>query len=229
MMNDFMLRSEVDAMSTEEQDAVFDRVMNGLVKVVDELPNTIPDPEFCSTANTLMRDDRAAERAEAYAKAAENLSVADMSKLSGAPAAMFCIVEGKPYIKSAGLMYIADKKGVRSIETEVVETEGGYMATAKVYPNWSREDIEIIKAAHDLPADVQRDLISQIGRPFIGVGTATLANTNGKTSKYLREMAITRAVNSALRLYTAYGFCTVEELKDYVPSEDEDFAASRRV
>jgi hypothetical protein len=107
----------------------------------------------------------------------------------------------KPYVLKAGLLFLAKKLGVREIKVKPV--------------HWSFQ-----KAKDDPLAGVavaEATVILSDGTVFSDFGVASTENTNKMIHTNLDHMASTRASNRALRLATACGMCSVEELPDAPP------------
>jgi len=127
------------------------------------------------------------------------------------------LLGGKPYISQGGLLEIGHKKGIRALTIEKVEDiGGGKLAVAHLYPPYTDNEMHILEMTANLAPEVQKDALQNLFKPFVGIATATPKNIQmAPMREYLTEMACTRAVNRALRLYTAFGFVSAEELSDY--------------
>ena len=140
-----------------------------------------------------------------------------MAKLNGIPEELadmyFAIIDGALYIKNPGLLYMASKKGYAKIEsTSQSDGKGGYVALAKVYP---KIPIDFIKAIASLSPDLQVRLLDEQYGPTVEKGSANKDNVkNTRMHPFFEELARTRAVDRALRLYTGYGGTSYEELPD---------------
>ena len=140
-----------------------------------------------------------------------------MAKLNGIPQELadmyFAIIDGALYIKNPGLLYMASKKGYAKIEsTSQSDGKGGYVALAKVYP---KIPIDFIKAIASLSPDLQVRLLDEQYGPTVEKGSANKDNVkNTRMHPFFEELARTRAVDRALRLYTGYGGTSYEELPD---------------
>jgi hypothetical protein len=124
----------------------------------------------------------------------------------------FTILEGSLYIKQPGLLYMASKKGYARIDvsSEYDEETKGYKAVAKVYPIIPKE---VIVALGNLSEKMQEKIINDYYGPIPGNGRAARDNVKMSTMMpFLRELAETRAINRALRLYTGYGGTSFEEM-----------------
>ncbi len=126
----------------------------------------------------------------------------------------FMLIDQQLYIKHPGLLYIASKIGYQRIEVESHynrETET-WEATAKIYP---KIPSKILNTLNSIP-EPQRDVVLKYYlSPTVANGTANKENVkNTRMHAFLKEMAETRAINRALRLYTGYGGTSFEELPD---------------
>lgn len=157
------------------------------------------------------------------------LDIADVAKVTGIPRGFIMLMgepgKQRPFVLGEGLLYKGEKKGYRSIQidlTPVTDSQGqiiGYQAKATLWPKFTNDDFEVIK---HLPQDpsTARLIIEELSRPFIEIGSATVDNIKMKTMiPYARELASTRARNRVLRLFTACGLTSVEELDDAVVEE----------
>ena len=146
-----------------------------------------------------------------------------MAKLNGIPEELadmyFAIIDGALYIKNPGLLYMASKKGYAKIETiSEPDGKGGFIATAKVYP---KIPVDFVRAIASLSQDIQTRLLDDQYGPTVEKGSANRDNVkNSRMHPYLEELARTRAVDRALRLYTGYGGTSYEELPDAEISGD---------
>ena len=96
-------------------------------------------------------------------------------------------LQGKEFILYAGLLALAHKHGLKSIETNMV--------------GWDVVDGFVFKATVE----------GERGR-FSAYGDATKSNVGKMIVPHILRMADTRAVARALRSYTAVGMCSLEEL-----------------
>ena len=96
-------------------------------------------------------------------------------------------LQGKEVILYAGLLALAHKHGLKSIETNMV--------------GWDVVDGFVFKATVE----------GERGR-FSAYGDATKSNVGKMIVPHILRMAETRAVARALRSYTAVGMCSLEEL-----------------
>lgn len=131
--------------------------------------------------------------------------------------------EQRAFITQAGLLLKAERKGgyramYSEITGEVVENGKviGYEATGYIFPHISSKEVEIIELLPALALEVQTAILGQLFKPFKAVATATTKNVKMVSMHtYLKELACTRALNRALRLYTACGFTSLEEMPEY--------------
>jgi len=102
-------------------------------------------------------------------------------------------IEGKKFALYAGLLDLAHRKGLTSMEVEILQyptKENGYMAIVKAYAE------------------------SKLGETFSDLGDANPENCNFKVAKHLLRMASTRAKARCLRDFTNVGITALEELGD---------------
>ena len=97
-------------------------------------------------------------------------------------------INGKPFIKSGGLLMLAHENGLQSIETEVITFDGTEMHATMV-------------------ARVKGERGT-----FTGHGDAMPYNLTKMMRVSFFRMCETRAVNRALRYYLGIGLCSVDEL-----------------
>jgi len=114
-----------------------------------------------------------------------------------------------PYITSSGLQF-------KMLQTY----KAGKFAVQALMP--SPEEYALLRRMmglkDDEPLVVMRGEVWVAGfeRPFVDYGTATPRNLKGfiRFSDYPLEMATRRATNRAMRLATATGICSVDEIKE---------------
>ena len=117
-------------------------------------------------------------------------------------------IQNDPYITSAGLQY-------KMLQTY----KAGKFAVQAVIP--SKEEYALLRRMMGLkdeePLVVMRGevWVDGLARPFVDYGTTTPKNLKGfvRFSDYPLEMATRRATNRAMRLATATGMCSVDELQ----------------
>jgi len=118
-------------------------------------------------------------------------------------------IQNEPYITSSGLQY-------KMLQTYKV----GKFAVQSIMP--SKEEYALLRRMMGLkdedPLVVMRGEVWVEGfeRPFVDYGTTTPKNLKGfvRFSDYPLEMATRRATNRAMRLATATGMCSVDEIKE---------------
>lgn len=140
--------------------------------------------------------------------------LAKMNNIPPELADMFFMLLGESlYIKQPGLLYMASKKGYARINVVSADDgKGGYTAEAKIYP---LIPIDVIKSLGNLTPEMQNRIIDDYYGPTIGHGKANKENVKmAQMYPYFKELAETRAVNRALRLYTGYGGTSYEEMPE---------------
>jgi len=148
----------------------------------------------------------------------EAFTVRDLSEQLGIPPGFVLEMNGKPYVTKEGLLLQARRIGYASIEADVAPVDGdptkGWEAEGKIFRMLTREEMDMLsKLANDKEAflTAYRDL----RRPTRAHATATKENVQMSTlHSRMRELAETRAINRALRLYTGCGLATPEEAVD---------------
>ena len=118
-------------------------------------------------------------------------------------------IQNEPYITSSGLQY-------KMLQTY----KAGKFAVQSIMP--SKEEYALLRSMMGLkdeePLVVMRGEVWVEGfeRPFVDYGTTTPKNLRGfvRFSDYPLEMATRRATNRAMRLATATGMCSVDEIKE---------------
>jgi hypothetical protein len=110
-------------------------------------------------------------------------------------------IHGKPYVTKAGLIFIAKKLGLKSIESEPVQ--------------WSHD-------SRELRAIFKAKVTFDDGSFFEGYGLADKENVKAKQFlPHLDHLAETRAVCRALRNATASGLVAIEEMPEPTTRETE--------
>ena len=163
-------------------------------------------------------------------KAFSALDLAEVTKVTGIPRGFIMLMgepgKERPFVLGEGLLYKGERKGYRSIQIEIEELgdakgQPGFKAKATLWPKLRREDYEVLKHLPQDPATAKL-VLEELSRPFIDYGTATADNVKMKTMMpYLRELASTRARNRVLRLFTACGLTSYEELAEAEVVEPE--------
>lgn len=190
----------ISELSKEEASAIID----GLLKGSQIAP--VAQASKPSEKKTEMKTEKASSRPEM------------MARMNGIPPELadmfFMIIDGSLYIKSPGLLYMAQKKGYSKIDvhSEYNEDRQEWTAQASVYPRINDRALELLSK---MPVEALEGLIHDYYGPTTGYGRANKENVkNARMHPFLKEMAETRAVNRALRLYTGYGGTSYEELPD---------------
>ena len=98
-------------------------------------------------------------------------------------------LQGKEFILYAGLLALAHKHGLQSIDTEMVQP-----------------------ALNDVGMYIFRAKVSGERGTYTAYGDASTGNVGKMIVPHILRMAETRAVARALRSYTAVGMCSLEEL-----------------
>lgn len=156
------------------------------------------------------------------AKSEGTWTVRDLSEKLGIPPGFILTINGKPYVTKEGLLQKARLIGFDSIRAELEELrdEGGrtvgWAATAEVTRSLSKDEFALLSS---MTSHVDKDTFLQVYRDLhkatVAHGTATRENVaNPAMGKWMRELAETRAINRALRLFTGCGLVTPEELED---------------
>ena len=114
--------------------------------------------------------------------------------------------QGKQYVLFAGLLDEAHSRGLRSIDTELVQV-----------PDDSNGNVAIVKATAEMDDE----------RRFSGIGDASPENVGRNIVPHLIRMAETRAKARALRDAVNVGATALEELSDGDAPPAEDFEAPR--
>ncbi len=131
-------------------------------------------------------------------------------------------INEEPYITSSGLQY-------KMLQTY----KAGKFAVQAVMP--SQEEYALLRRMMGLKDDdplvVMRGevWIEGFERPFIDYGTTTPKNLRGfvRFTDYPLEMATRRATNRAMRLATATGLCSIDEVKEPQSEQASDTEATQ--
>ena len=131
-------------------------------------------------------------------------------------------INDEPYITSSGLQY-------KMLQTY----KAGKFAVQAVMP--SQEEYALLRRMMGLkdedPLVVMRGevWIEGFERPFIDYGTTTPKNLRGfvRFTDYPLEMATRRATNRAMRLATATGLCSLDEVKEPQSEQVADTEATQ--
>ena len=132
------------------------------------------------------------------------------------------IIQGKPFIKYEGLLAIAEKKGLMSIETEMINVD-----IDKKFAQFKCTATAMLLDKDGNPK--LNHLGNIILRKFVGYGDGSPENINrGVISSFLR-VCETRAKARTLRDLCGIGMCSVEELpgnqpqSNYSAKNDKEF------
>jgi hypothetical protein len=101
--------------------------------------------------------------------------------------------QGKQYVLFAGLLDEAHQKGLRSIDTDLVQV-----------PTEENGNVSVVKATVEM----------EDGRNFSGIGDASPENVGRNIVPHIIRMAETRAKARALRDAVNVGATALEELSD---------------
>ena len=114
--------------------------------------------------------------------------------------------QGKQYVLFAGLLDEAHSRGLRGIDTELVQV-----------PDDSNGSVAIVKATAEMDD----------GRHFSGIGDASPENVGRNIVPHLIRMAETRAKARALRDAVNVGATALEELSDGDDAPPADYQPAR--
>ncbi len=139
------------------------------------------------------------------------LEVREAGELYKVPAHFVIMFDNRPYIPKDGMLWKLREYGYDAVDVEIQEEEGGFLAEARIYPKLRRTDYDLLsKVAETRPEDLIK-VMEQLRRPTVAHATANKGNLKPKQLKWMREMAETRAVLRAARVYTGMGLSTPEE------------------
>jgi len=157
-----------------------------------------------------------AERPESRA-----LVVRDASKLWNVPPHFVLVFESadgtpRPYVTKDGMLWKLREFGFRSVETSVLpdpEIAGGWIAEARITPNLAKADYELLQAlVGKVDTATFFDVFQKLLTPTIAHATANEGNVRMATIRpFIRELAETRALMRAARIFTGMGLSTPEE------------------
>jgi hypothetical protein len=116
-------------------------------------------------------------------------SVPEQPETSNVPSEFVVLIQGRPFVRFAGLLRMAHQRGLQSLEV-----------------GWTYNDADL-SLAHAVA-------VFQDGRRFEESGDATPSNTNRKVSLHFRRVALTRAKARVLRDALGCDLVAVEELAD---------------
>ena len=103
-------------------------------------------------------------------------------------------IEGKDFVKFAGLLDLGHQIGISKIEVEPLQL-----------PTKENGDFAICKAT----------VVSKAGDTFIDIGDANPNNCNARIAKHLLRLASTRSISRSLRAFTNIGMTCLEELEGF--------------
>lgn len=181
-------------------------------EVATQEAKEIPKPQ----ENKPIQKTEHIERTPLKVEKASRISViAKMNRIPPELADMyFLILDGQLYIKAPGLLYMASKQGYARIKvtSQYDSDKKEWNATALVFP---KIPVEVLQSFAGITPAVQAEILETQYGPTTGFGRASMENVKMSTMhKFLKEMAETRAVNRALRLFTGYGGTSYEELPE---------------
>jgi hypothetical protein len=134
----------------------------------------------------------------------------------------FLNIDGQLYIKVPGLLALATKtrppQAIAFVAEDTRESNGTWYAHARIYPRVDKQTLEIVHDLAKTQPDMAKEIWQYVTMPTDGLGRASPDTVKMSTiHKFLPEMAQTRAVARALRLYTGYGFTAAEEMQEGAP------------
>ena len=124
----------------------------------------------------------------------------------------FMTIDDALYVKAPGLLYMAGKKGYSRILTtsHYDETHKEWVAETEVYPLIPKD---VIEAIPKMQVDLAKEILTTYYGATKGEGRASDDNVkNTRMKPFHKELAETRSVNRALRLFTGYGGTSYEEM-----------------
>jgi hypothetical protein len=143
------------------------------------------------------------------------VSVEDAAKLYNVPpnfVLLFKDSEGnvRPYVTKEGLLAILKKHGFRAAQTRSEpdpDKRGGFVAVAEIYPDLRPEDRALLERISDMKdRETFLEAFRAFTRPTIAHATANDDNLlSPRQGKRMRELAETRALLRAIRVYTGTG------------------------
>jgi hypothetical protein len=122
----------------------------------------------------------------------------------------------RPYITKEGLQILVEKKGKRAVETTSSrdpDKPDGWIAEAKIYPEISDADRELLERILELKdREAFLEIFRELTRPTIAHATAAPDNVKLEdVRRRLPDMAETRAFCRAARIYTGLGIASAED------------------
>ncbi|MCY0875899.1 MAG: hypothetical protein OWT28_06480 [Firmicutes bacterium] len=196
---------------------------NNMTKIIDILVNAKDNEEAFKKIeelklpeNTKTEPVKPEQKEPTFQKITDKVQL--MARMNNIPEQLanmyFMVIDNTLYIKHAGLLVMASKKGYTriSITSEYNENTKEWNAEAKIYP---KIPIEVLKAISSLSPEMQEEVLTTQYGATVGYGRASNENVkNPRMQIFLKEMAETRAVNRALRLFTGYGMTSYEEMPE---------------
>ena len=143
-------------------------------------------------------------------------TVRDLARQLDIPPGFVLTINGKPYVTKEGLLQQARRIGFDAIEATVTEPQQGrFEAEAKVWRSFRKEDYALLERMVGIGKEEFWKVYQDLRRPTVAHGSANPDNVKmGAMKAYLRELAETRAINRALRLFTGCGLVSVDELEE---------------
>lgn len=132
------------------------------------------------------------------------------SKLKDIPPEFVIHLDGTPFIKLGGLLYLASQMGVFKCETKDISTHDReiiFECRGWIIP--SKEYLESKGISDDSP------LIEMFMKPVVAHGTTNQFNLATHMNKFSYVMAETRSVARCLRILTECPYCSEEELEAF--------------
>jgi len=191
-------------------------------------PDPVPFPgtdEEVSAALAEVKAQAAREIKEQMLKDAElaktgEWTVRDLARQLDIPPGFVMTINGKPYITKEGLLQQARRIGFDAIEATVKPLDAddpskGFEAEAKVWRSFRKDDYALLEKMVGIGREEFWKVYQDLRRPTVAHGSANPDNVKmGAMKAYLRELAETRAINRALRLFTGCGLVSIDELAD---------------
>lgn len=124
----------------------------------------------------------------------------------------------RPYITKPGMLWKLAQFHPRSVQTRVEPhptIEGGWIATAEIVRDLSDKDQEFLsRIAETKDRELFLTVFRELTKPTIATGSAYEGNLKEKQGPWAREMAETRALLRAARVFTGMGLVTPEEREE---------------
>lgn len=154
---------------------------------------------------------------QALAQGKGEWTVRDLAQQLDIPPGFILTINGRPYVTKEGLLAQARRIGFDSIQATIHEDgKGGYEAEAQVVRSLRPDELALLQAmALKTDHDTFRLVYKDLHAPTVAHASATKENVrNPGMAPWMRELAETRAINRALRLFTGCGLVSVDELED---------------